>query len=253
MPFIPILEHRLEYAWFGELSARAPVVMLHEGLGSVALWREFPGRLAAVTGRRVLAYSRYGYGKSDPLREKREPTFMHTEALEVLPRLIEALDIERPVLFGHSDGGSISLIHAGAGRWSVTGVVVLAPHVFVEECCTAAIRQSKITYDTTDLRTRLARYHDDPDSAFRGWNDIWLDPRFTAWNIEEFLPSIACPVLAIQGEGDEYGTMEQIDRIERQCPHASLLKLEHCGHSPHRDQPDAVLRAAKEFMAGLPA
>ena len=117
----------------------------------------------------------------------------------------------------------------------------------MEECCTAAIRQSKITYDTTDLRTRLARYHDDPDSAFRGWNDIWLDPRFTAWNIEEFLPSISCPVLAIQGEGDEYGTMEQIDRIERQCPHASLLKLEHCGHSPHRDQPDAVLRALWKF------
>lgn len=249
MPFIDVLGHRIEVAWFGEASPDPVIVMLHEGLGSVALWRDFPDRLAAATGRRVLAYSRYGYGQSDPLREKREPSFMHVEALEALPAVLQGLGVERPVLFGHSDGGSIALIHAGSNRWPVSGVVVLAPHVFVEACCLDAIRQSKVTYETTDLRDRLARYHDDPDSAFRGWNDIWLDPRFPDWNIEAYLPRISCPVLAIQGEGDEYGTMEQIDRIARRCPDASLLKLEYCGHSPHRDQPDAVLRATVGFLA----
>ena len=252
MPVIEVLGRRIEVAWFGEPSSAPAIVMLHEGLGSVALWRDFPSRLAQAAGRRVLAYSRYGYGKSDPLRDKREPSFMHTEALEALPELLRQLEIERPVLFGHSDGGSIALIHAGAARWPVTGVVVLAPHVFVEEFSLAAIRQARIAYETADLRDRLSRYHDDPDSAFRGWNDVWLDLRFRSWNIETYLPTMACPLLAIQGEGDEYGTMAQIDRIGAQCPTARLLKLRDCGHSPYRDQPEAVLAATAAFVATLP-
>src|SRR5712691_4848017 len=199
MPFINVMDQRLEY----ELSpardeAASTLVLLHEGLGSLALWRDFPARLAAATGSATLAYSRLGYGRSDALSAPRRVDYMHEEALETLPALREALAIADPILVGHSDGASIALIHAGAGRWPVRGLILEAPHVFVEDVTVASIAAAKEAYRTTDLRTRLARYHGDVDGAFRGWNDIWLDPAFRAWNIEASLPNIECPTLVIQ-------------------------------------------------------
>jgi len=241
---------RQEIAWSGADDTRAPIVLLHEGLGCVGLWKDFPDRLAAATGRRVLAYSRRGYGRSDTLAAPREPDFMHREALDVLPPLLAALGIATPILVGHSDGGSIALIHAGAG-FPTAGVAVMAPHVFVEPFSLAEIRKARTAWETTDLRARLARWHDDPDAAFRGWNDIWLDPRFEAWNIEDLLPGIAVPLLALQGRDDEYGTLEQIHRIARACPQTCLVEVDDCRHSPHRDQPEVVLAALAEFCAGL--
>lgn len=230
------------------VAGKPAVVLLHEGLGSVSLWRDFPQRLADALGTEVIAYSRTGYGRSDPLAGPRRVSYMHDEALDVLPALLDHLAIERPILFGHSDGGSIGLIHAGGSGRPVAGLVVLAPHVMVEELSVASIAQAKVAYETTDLRARLARHHADVDGAFRGWNDIWLHPDFRDWNIEAYLGRITCPVLAIQGEDDEYGTMEQIDRIARQVSGTTLLKLPHCGHSPHRDQPQAVIAATREFV-----
>jgi pimeloyl-ACP methyl ester carboxylesterase len=228
-----------------------PIVMLHEGLGSVSMWRDFPAKVAGETGCDVIVYSRVGYGRSDPIRAPRSVRFMHDEALARLPTLLDALEVHTPILFGHSDGASIALIHAGSGLSEITAVIALAPHVMVEDISIASIGKAKIAYETTDLRARLARHHDDVDSAFRGWNDVWLDPQFRTWNIEDYLPAIRCPVLAIQGEDDEYGTMEQVERIGGKAPRAMLLKLPHCGHSPHRDQPAAVLDAIGAFVARL--
>jgi len=265
MPYATAAGHRLEYAWVGPhdapagRDARAPagstIVFLHEGLGSVSLWRDFPEKLCSAVGRRGLVYSRYGYGKSDPLRdwqnEPRRVDFMHDEARHALPELLDALEVERPVLLGHSDGGSIALLHAALTTRPVEALIVMAPHVFVEDLSIRSIRAARVTYESTDWRDRLRRHHDDPDSAFRGWNEIWLNPEFRAWNIEESLPRIRAPILAIQGEDDEYGTMEQIERIARGAVNARVLlvKLAQCGHSPHRDQPDSVIAAAKRFLA----
>jgi len=249
MPFVVAAGHRLEYAWYGGAhSDDSPIVMLHEGLGSLALWRDFPRRLADATRRRTLAYSRLGYGASDPLDSPRGVDFMHVEALETLPELLDALAVERPVLLGHSDGGSIALIHAARADRPVSVVIALAPHVFVEPYGLASIAVARRAYLDGDLRAKLARYHADVDSAFWGWNDIWLHRDFVAWNIEALLPDVACPVLAIQGIDDEYGTMAQIDRIERGVRHVRRLALERCGHSPHRDQPEAVLSAVAGFL-----
>jgi len=249
MPFTEAAGHRIEYERIdvGQ-TARPTLVLLHEGLGSVAMWRDFPGRLAHATGCNALVYSRHGYGSSDPLCCDRPVRYMHDEALLALPELLDRLAIERPILVGHSDGGSIALIHAGAGVRAVTGVVTLAAHVLVEDISVASIAAARTAYETTDLRARLERYHADVDSAFLGWNRIWLHPDFRAWNIEEYLPSIACPVLAVQGDDDEYGTMEQMRRIGAQVPDAELLVLEDCRHSPHRDQPEAVIDAITRFV-----
>ena len=241
---------RLEYQWVGDArSARPPLVFLHEGLGSVAMWKDFPERLCTDHGLRGLVFSRYGYGRSTPKPpdEHWTPTFMHAQAHEVLPALFAQLGIERPWLFGHSDGGSIALLHAA--RFDVAGVVAVAPHLFVEDVSIASIAQARIAYETTDLRARLAKYHDDPDSAFRGWNDIWLDPAFRSWNIEAELDTITCPVLAVQGEDDEYGTLAQIRRIRARLPKTELLVLPACGHSPHRDQPARLAAEAARFIA----
>jgi pimeloyl-ACP methyl ester carboxylesterase len=236
---------RLEYV---RIAGAAPtIVMLHEGLGSVSMWRDFPQRVAETTGRSVVAYSRQGYGRSSPLLAPRSVRFMHDEALTVLPEVLSALEIRRPILLGHSDGGSIALIHAGSGR-DVAGLVLLAPHVMVEDLSIASIAAARTAYAQGDLRARLARHHDDVDGAFRGWNDVWLDPAFRDWSIEEYLRRIACPVLAIQGEDDEYGTMEQVDRIGRAIPHARILKLAQCGHSPHRDRAAEVLEAVRRLV-----
>jgi pimeloyl-ACP methyl ester carboxylesterase len=248
--FVDAGGHRLEYERIEVgAGARPTVVLLHEGLGSVAMWRDFPGRLAHATGCDAIVYSRYGYGKSDPLTEPREVRYMHDEALFVLPELLDKLAIERPILIGHSDGGSIALIHAGARTRPPAGVVTLAAHVLVEDISVASIAEAKIAYETKGkFRTKLARYHADVDSAFWGWNRIWLHPDFRSWNIEEYLSGVGCPVLAIQGNDDEYGTMEQMRRIGAQVPDVELLALEDCRHSPHRDQPQAVLDAITRFV-----
>jgi len=250
VPDISIQGHRLHYEEIAATRAGAPdLVFLHEGLGSVALWRDFPAKLAARTGCRAVIYSRYGYGKSDPISAPRAVDYMHAEALQALPDLREKLGLDNPILIGHSDGASIALIHAGAGRWPVRALVLEAPHVFVEEVTVASIAEVKTVYASTDLRQRLARYHDDPDNAFRGWNDIWLDPAFRAWNIEDVLPDVRCPLLAIQGADDEYGSLAQLDAIERGVGGAfERLVLPNCKHSPHRDQEAAVLDAMAAFI-----
>ena len=240
---------QLEYRWVGAAGSRVPpVVFLHEGLGSVAMWKDFPQRLCADHGLKGLVFSRYGYGQSTPRPhdEHWTPDFMHAQAHEVLPALFEHLHLERPWLFGHSDGASIALLHAA--RSPVSGIVVVAPHIFVEDVSIASIEQARIAYQATDLRARLARYHADPDSAFRGWNDAWLAPAFRRWNIEAELDSITCPVLAVQGENDEYGTLEQVRTIQRHLPQTRLLVLPQCAHSPHRDQPDTLARVAGQFI-----
>jgi pimeloyl-ACP methyl ester carboxylesterase len=249
-------ELEIETAWVGDASAGGPVIVfLHEGLGSVSMWRDFPEQLCRAAGRRGLVFSREGYGASTPRPHDQRwtPEFMHLQAREALPALLEAAQVQAPyVLFGHSDGGSIALIHAAAFPERVAGVIALAPHIFVEEVSVSSIAQTRETYLHTDLRQRLARHHADVDSAFWGWNDIWLDPAFRSWNIEALLPAIRCPVLAVQGQDDEYGSMAQVDGIAARVPQAQLLKLPHCGHSPHRDRPDAVIESTCRFIERLP-
>lgn len=240
---------RIEYEWVGRASGPV-LVFLHEGLGSRSMWRDFPSRLSEALGARGLVYSRPGYGRSTMRREDERwaPDFMHRQAREVLPALLAQLDIGEPVhLYGHSDGGSIALLHAAMFPQRTASVIAAAPHVFVEDLSITSIEAARRAYETTDLREKLARHHDDPDSAFRGWNDIWLDRAFRDWNIERDIEPIRCPVLALQGMDDEYGTLEQIHRIARRVPQARLLEIEGCGHSPHRDQPERVIAAAMEF------
>jgi pimeloyl-ACP methyl ester carboxylesterase len=243
---------RIEYAWVGNADAAAPtMVFLHEGLGSVAMWRDFPARLCEAAGLRGLVYSRPGYGQSTPRSadEHWQPDFMHKQARQVLPSVLRALEVKRPWLFGHSDGGSIALLYAAAFPQALRGAIVLAPHIFVEEISVTSIRQARETYLSTDLKQKLARYHADPDSAFWGWNDVWLSPAFRDWSIAQEIRTIACPLLAIQGIADEYGTLEQVRGIARALPQTRLLELPQCGHSPHKDQPDAVIAAVTQFVA----
>ncbi len=248
--FADLNGQHIEYVRY---SGKAPtLVFLHEGLGSVAMWRGFPRRVADATGHAALVYSRLGYGISSALTTARRPDYMHVEALTTLPALLDALAIERPILIGHSDGASIALIHAGAGVREVHAVAALAPHVFVEEVSLLSIANAKRAYEHGDLRQRLARHHGDVDSAFRGWNDIWLAPEFRDWNIESSLSRIECPVTLIQGKDDEYGTLAQLDAIERQVSgRVERVELAACGHSPQRDQPEATLSALTRFIASV--
>jgi pimeloyl-ACP methyl ester carboxylesterase len=239
------------------------LVFLHEGLGSVRMWRDWPARLCAQLGCAGLVYSRQGYGQSDPVPDVRGPSgqtdgqrfgrllpdYMHREAFEVLPALLQALGIERPVLLGHSDGGTIALIHAS--RFDVRGCVVMAPHVMVESVSLQAIAQARQAYEEGGLRERLAYYHADVDCAFWQWNEVWLSPAFASFDIRSDLPGIQAPLLAIQGVDDPYGTLAQIEDIAQAAPHTRLLTLPQCGHSPHRDQPQAVEHAVAEFIAKL--
>ncbi len=227
------------------------IVFLHEGLGSVAMWKDFPQQLCDAGGFRGLVFSRPGYGRSTPrgVNEKWELDFMHRQAHEVLPKLLGALGIHEPIwLFGHSDGGSIALLFAAHSPDQVAGVVVAAPHIFVEDKTVQAIEQARTAYETTDLPKKLGRYHDSADSAFLGWSRIWLHPPFKHWNIEAELTGIGCPVLAMQGVDDEYGTLEQIRGIQRRLPQTELLELADCGHSPHRDQPEQAILATVSFI-----
>ena len=241
----------IAYEWVGEESRKAPLVFLHEGLGSIRQWRDFPAQVAAATGRRALVYDRYGYGQSDVLREKKRPIgFMHDEALAALPELLSSLKIENPLLIGHSDGASIALIYAGSGH-AVRGVVAMAPHVFIEPECLSSIEKISEEFEKGDLASKLGRYHRDARKTFYGWADVWLDPEFEGWDIrDDYLPKIRCPVLGIQGFDDAYGTMAQLDELQKRTG-AKLLKLEKCGHAPFRDQPEKVLSAVVKFVENL--
>jgi pimeloyl-ACP methyl ester carboxylesterase len=247
---VVIDERRLETLVYPPAVADRPtIVMLHEGLGSVSMWRDFPERVATATGCAAVAYSRYGHGKSDVLHESRTVDFMHHEAKVVLPALLAALGIERPILLGHSDGGSICLIYAGGAPVNAPRALILeAPHVFVEDVTVRSIARIRDGYATTDLRAKLSRHHEHPDEMFDGWTKIWLDPAFRAWNIEDSLPGVQCPVLVIQGENDEYGTLEQVAAIRGGVTGAEARVLENCGHSPHRDQEKATLKAITDFV-----
>ncbi|MDO8776406.1 MAG: alpha/beta hydrolase [Burkholderiaceae bacterium] len=246
---------RIEYQWVAPTRTGAPlIVFLHEGLGSLAMWKDFPQRLCEAAGCRGLVYSRPGYGASTPRAadEAWGLDFMHRQAHEVLPALLRALDVDTatqpPWLFGHSDGASITLLYAARFPRHIAGAIVLAPHILVEDMAVASITQARTAYLETDLRERLAKYHDDPDSAFWGWNQIWLHPPFSAWSIETEIEAIRCPLLAVQGLDDEYGTLEQIHGIARRVPQTELLELSDCGHSPHRDQADRLIATACAFI-----
>lgn len=247
---------RLEYAWFGPGPQEAPtLVFLHEGLGCVAMWRDFPAQAVQDTGCGALVYSRVGYGASDPVEVPRPLTYMHIEAREVLPRVLDVAGVRRCLLVGHSDGASIALIYVGSrADPRVEGIAALAPHVFNEKVCVESIAKAREAYESGDLRRRLQRYHgENVDCAFWGWNRAWLDPDFRHWNIEEFLANIRLPVLIIQGQNDQYATYLQVDAIERQVSGpVETVSLHECRHSPHLEQPefteDALARFAERVL-----
>lgn len=228
------------------------IVMLHEGLGSVGLWRGFHRDVAAATGRRTVAFSRFGHGRSSPPAARRALDFMHTEAREVLPAVLGALGVDVPVLLGHSDGGSIALLAAASGL-PVAGAVVLAPHVFVEEGGLTSIAATRAAFDDGDLRARMARHHDDPDVVFGNWAGVWLDPGFRPWDITAELATITCPVLAVQGTADPYGTVAHVEAVRDRSSGPVEIVLLDCGHSPHLERRDETLAAVTRFVAGVSA
>ena len=255
---LKIKDQQLEYEWHGPHPDKAPtLVFLHEGLGCAAMWKDFPERVVAATGFGALVYSRAGYGSSDPCVLPRPVRFMHDEALITLPAVLDQFEIRGTILIGHSDGASIALIHAGrsegGGKTQIRGLILLAPHVFVEDIGIESIRRIREDYRRGDLRPRLERYHGaNVDVAFNGWNDVWLNPEFRSWNIEEYLPRIKMPVLLIQGEGDQYGTVAQLEAIEKGVSGSvQRILLRGCGHSPHIDQPERTLAAIKAFAQRL--
>lgn len=250
--FVTVGGQRLEVRCLAGAPGLPTLMFLHEGLGSASLWHDFPDTVAAATDCPAVVWSRYGYGRSDVLQETRAVDYMHREALDALPALRAALGLDDVVLVGHSDGASIALIHAGAGRWPVRGMVLEAPHVFVEDITVASIAGIGRDYPASGLGPRLGRHHANPDRTFYGWNDIWLEPAFRAWNIEEYLAPITCPILAIQGEDDEYGTMVQLDAIALQVSGpVETLALPGVKHSPHRDAPDVARDAIVRFVGAL--
>ena len=246
------VDGRLEYI---DLPAPRPgrheILLLHEGLGSVSMWRDFPQRLGDATGCRVVAYSRHGFGRSSPRKRPWTPGFVHEEALEVIPALRERLGITRPVVVGHSTGASMALAHAGANRWPVAGVVAMAPLTDVQQSNVESILRAREIYQSTDWREKLARHHDDVDAVFYGWNDTWLRPDFRSWNLRAELAGVRAPILAILGKGDEYATVDQVEAIRKEAREAAsfeFLHLDACGHAPHRDQPEAVLAAVGRLI-----
>jgi pimeloyl-ACP methyl ester carboxylesterase len=248
--FLTIDASDLEYRMIGPTPEQAPtIVMLHEGLGSVGLWGDFPERVAAATGAGVLAYSRAGYGASTAATLPRPLDYMHIEALDVLPKLLDQIGFRRGLLLGHSDGASIAAIYAGGGGdHRVRGVAMIAPHFIVEDISVASTAEIKRAYETTELRSKLARWHRDVDNAFRGWNGAWLDPAFRDWNISEYLAYIRVPVAILQGADDQYGTLRQIEIAQQECycP-VDVTVFPGAGHSPHREAPEATLHAIAEF------
>jgi pimeloyl-ACP methyl ester carboxylesterase len=232
----------------GDRTRRA-MVLLHEGLGSVALWRGFPRALHEATGRRVVAFSRFGHGRSDPPRAPRTPAFFHEEANDVLPVLLAALDAPEPLLVGHSDGASIALVHAA--RHAVSGLALLAPHVFLEETMVPPIRDTRREFEEGGLRARMARHHDDPDAAFYGWCDVWLHPAMGDWSLEPDAAAVSAPILLIQGADDQYASLEHLDRIEARVRGPVTRLVVPGGHSPHLEQADAVVEAIAGFARPL--
>jgi len=250
--FVTIEGCSLEYERYPAPSRNAPtIIFLHEGLGSITRWRDFPAAVCARTGFGGLVYNRCGYGASDPLQAPFTPAFMHREALEVLPCLLTTFRIERPVLFGHSDGASIALLHAASGLSIVPALVLEAPHVFVEDITVSAIAQVKASYHVGDFRARLERHHGaNVDPLFDAWAGVWLSDAFRSWNIEDALPHITCPVLAIQGTDDEYGTLRQLAAIQAGLGGSMKpLVLDACRHSPHIDRRQVVEDATVEFLS----
>ncbi len=247
-------EASLEYACFGPSPTETPtIVLLHEGLGCVALWRDFPTALAEATGFGVLAYSRAGYGASDPARLPRPLDYMTREATEVLPEVLAAVGFRRGILLGHSDGATIAALYAGGvSDHRVRGLILMAPHFFTEPMGLAEIARAKAAYDSGDLRSRLAKYHQNPNNAFRGWNDVWLDPDFRAWDVSDAIDHLRVPTLAIQGRDDPYGTLDQIDTLEaRSYAPVDRMILDGCGHAPFKEAPDAILAEIAAFSTRL--
>jgi pimeloyl-ACP methyl ester carboxylesterase len=243
---LTVAGRRLEAVELPGDASESALVLLHEGLGSVGLWRDFPQALHAATGRRVLAFSRFGHGRSEPPPHPRTAAFFHEEALEVLPAVLAQLDAPQPVLVGHSDGASIALIHAA--HHPVTGIALLAPHVMVEDVTVAAIREAREAFDGGQLRERMARHHDDPAAAFNGWCDVWLDPAFRDWSLEPDAERVTCPVLLMQGADDPYGTLAQLDRIEARVRGPVERLVVPGGHSPHLEAADEVLAALVRWV-----
>ena len=250
--FLELGGARLEYL---DLPATQPgrpeILLLHEGLGSVSMWRDFPQRLASATGSRTLAWSRHGFGRSSPRAAPWTPRFVHEEALEVIPALRDRLGITRPLLLGHSTGASMALAHAGADRWPVAGVVAMAPLTDVQDSNVESITRARAHYQSSDWRGKLGRHHDDVDAVFYGWNDTWLRPDFRDWNLRSDLAGIRAPILAILGRGDEYSTPDQVELIRalaRRAASFEFLHLDNCGHAPHRDQPERVLAAVGRLL-----
>ena len=255
---LEVLGQSLEVQIIAGNAALGTIVFLHEGLGSVSMWRDFPSQVCAATGFAGLVYSRQGYGQSSPAARPLPPTYMHHQAWDVLPALLLQLGIEQPILLGHSDGGTIALLYAS--RFATRSCIVMAPHLFVEDISLRSITAARAVFETGNLRSKLAKFHNDVDGAFWQWNDVWLSDSFRSFNIQAECALIACPLLAIQGLDDPYGTMAQIDVLQSNFNDENslqskylllrqLLKLEQCGHSPHRDQADAVISAVKKFLS----
>ena len=247
---------QIEFQWIASENAAAPLlVFLHEGLGSLAMWEDFPQRMCAALECRGLVYSRPGYGRSTARRtdEPWDVDFMHRQANEILPALLQALNVDTrsdpPWLFGHSDGASIALLYAARYPQQISAAILLAPHILVEEVSVQSIQLARSAYLETDLKDKLAQYHDDPDSAFWGWNDIWLRDAFRGWSIEDEIDTIGCPLLAVQGVDDEYGTLRQVRGIAQRLQQTEVVELSECRHSPHRDQPERLIDCVRHFMA----
>lgn len=248
---IEILGNNLHVRHLGTDLAGPPLVFLHEGLGSVELWREFPESVVALSRHRGMVYSRYGNGWSTPLRGRRPPDYMHTEALETLPLVLDQCLGKPPILIGHSDGASIALIHAGS-RYKVAGLVLIAPHVFVESATISSISTLNDNFAASDLREKMSKYHIEPETTFRGWADIWLSSEFRKWDISEYASGVRCPTLLIQGGADEYGTVDQLDAIDtRLASPAERLIVPDAEHSPHLSHPELVTPAVVEFISRL--
>jgi pimeloyl-ACP methyl ester carboxylesterase len=245
-------DYQLEYVWSGPPPDEAmTLVFIHEGLGCVEMWGNFPEQVAAKTGCGALVYSCAGYGGSDPIELPRRVNFMHDEATLTLPQVLDETGVREAVLVGNSDGASIALVHAGSEEGCrVRGLVLEAPHVFVEQVTIDSITRAAEQYEGGGLKRSLERYHhSNVDCAFSGWNQVWLDPEFRSWNIEDYLPKIRVPILVIQGENDEYGTLRQVQSIERECSGSvQSLIVKDCGHNPHRDQPDRTVKVITSFI-----
>jgi pimeloyl-ACP methyl ester carboxylesterase len=252
--FLTVGASHLEYRMIGPSPENAPtIVMLHEGLGSTRLWGDFPDQLQAATGAGVFVYSRAGYGASTPVKLPRPLDYMHVEALDVLPKLLDKIGFRRGLLLGHSDGASIAAIYAGGVQdHRIRGVAMIAPHFVVEDISVKSIADIKQAYETTDLRSKLKRWHRDVDNAFYGWNAAWLDPKFRGWDISEYLAYIRVPVAILQGAEDEYGTIRQIEIAQEECycP-VDVTVIPGAGHSPHREAPEATLNAISEFASRI--